>query len=101
MNARTGLALLMVLAVGGCSKTWMRDESHRIEDAMRCPRFNPESREAHGIGLFEAAPLAAPWQPGEKYELGAGRKQRLGREDAAPPRLKQQGAKTKRKRGPR
>ena len=55
-----GLAATMFLA--GCShrSTWMHDESHRIDEAMKAEKFSPRLAGASGTAIEAAVPVAPP-----------------------------------------
>ncbi len=70
---------------------WQRDESARIDEAMRCEPFHADLAGARGIAVYSAPPLATPWKEGEGYQLRreeSGRKARLGKVQRQPPRAR-------------
>ncbi|MGA9522546.1 MAG: hypothetical protein WBV82_13855 [Myxococcaceae bacterium] len=86
--AAAGIA---VLVTAGCTTraAWQYDESHRIDEAMRCEPFHPNMSGARGIAVYSAPPMAAPWREGEGYQLRreeSGRKARFGKVKPRPPR---------------
>ncbi len=93
MNRRicSAVSIAAFVVMTGCTTraTWQHDESHRIDEAMRCEPFRSDMAGARGIAVYSAPPMAAPWREGEGYQLRqetSGRKARLGKVNPRPPR---------------
>lgn len=50
------------MLLAGCShrSTWMHDESHRIDEAMKAEKFSAKVPGAAGTGIEAAVPVASP-----------------------------------------